>query len=205
MVPAASSFARWMRNGAEDARMHHLVHQPDLERLLGAHVLAGEDHVERGLETHALGQALRAARAGDESDLHLGEREDGLGRVGGDAIGAGQRELESAAQAGTVDGDDDRDAPLLDAVEHRVPEGARLRRVRRDLELEELVDVGAGDEVALLAGDEYRTDDAGVLLDPVDVRRELVDDGRRELVDRLAGQVEGEDGDAVDDLEGDGL
>ncbi len=48
----------------ENGRMHHLVHKADLERLLRAHVLSREDHVERRCERRraAAGAACRRCR-----------------------------------------------------------------------------------------------------------------------------------------------
>ena len=55
-VPAASAFARCDGDVAQDRRMHELVHEPALQRLLRPNVLGGEDHVERGLQAdHACG------------------------------------------------------------------------------------------------------------------------------------------------------
>ena len=59
-------------------------------------------------------QALRAAGAGDQAELHFGQRD--LRRAVGDAVMAAERELEAAAQRGAVDRGDDRLVERLDVV-----------------------------------------------------------------------------------------
>ena len=57
---------------------------------------------------------LRSARARDEPELHLGQREHRLRMIGRDAIAAGERALESAAETRAVDRGDDRHAQRLE-------------------------------------------------------------------------------------------
>ena len=56
------------------------------------------------LEPDELGQPLRAASAGQDAQHDLGQRQASLGACRGDAVVAGQRELQSAAKAVAVDG-----------------------------------------------------------------------------------------------------
>ena len=63
-----------------------------------------------------------------------------------DAIAAGERDLETAAEAGAVNRGDDGDAQRLQPVEQVLADAADALRVGRRPELEELLDVGAGDE-----------------------------------------------------------
>ena len=69
---------------------------------------AFEDHPQRLPQADESRQPLRAAPAGDQSELHLGEAEFGLRIVAGDAVAAGERELQPAAQARPVDDRDGR-------------------------------------------------------------------------------------------------
>ena len=63
------------RDLAQNRRMHHLVDETHLQRALRADAPAGENHVERGLQSDAPRQPLRAAHAGNQAELHLGQRE----------------------------------------------------------------------------------------------------------------------------------
>jgi hypothetical protein len=91
------------RHVTQDARMHELVDQADLQRLLGAHILAGENHVERTLQPDRLWQSLRSAGAGNQAKLHFGERKDGLRMFRSNAIRARERRFETATEARAVD------------------------------------------------------------------------------------------------------
>ena len=55
---------------------------------------------------------------GNQAELHLGKAEQGLGMIGGDAIVAGERQLEAAAEAGAVNRGDDRLGQGLDPAHH---------------------------------------------------------------------------------------
>ena len=109
------------RDAAEDALRHQLVDQADLERLGGAFGLAGQDDVERGADPDEPGQALATARAGKDADLHLGKPDDGLGRVGGDPPGAGERQLAPQADTGAVNRHHDRLGEALQPIDHLLP------------------------------------------------------------------------------------
>ena len=77
--------------------------------------------------------ALRAAAAGEEADLDLGQADARLVAVGDDPIVAGERQLEAAAHADAVDRRRDRLAaglePPVDQVQllRRFDEGAHRR------------------------------------------------------------------------------
>jgi hypothetical protein len=177
--------------------MDHLVHEPGLLRLLRADVLAGEDHVERHLQADNAWQPLRAADAGNEPELRLRKCEHCLGMIGRDAIPAREGEFESATHAGAVNGTDERNAKPLHSLEPLLAFGTRALRHLGGRKGQELVDVGAGDERVLLSADQHHTPDAHVALEGVEDLVELADDAVRELVDRLAAQVKGDDRDAV--------
>ncbi len=102
---SAGPFANWAGPGpgrvVHLGRRHHLVHQPDLQRLGRLHHSAGEDQVlgPRGADQpgHPLGAA--ASRDDPEQDLRLAQ----LGVVGAHPAVAAQRHLHAAAQGVTGD------------------------------------------------------------------------------------------------------
>jgi hypothetical protein len=116
-----------------------LVDEAHLIGLLGAHRIAGGAHFERVANAGDAGEALGAAGAGEEAELHFRNAE--LRGRYGDPIVAGERDLEAAAECGAVDRGDDRLGAILDHVydlrQHRL--GKSLGRV-------ELADVRAGEE-----------------------------------------------------------
>jgi len=80
-------------------------------------------------------QALRAAGAGQEAELHLGQAELRLARGRGHAVVAGQRDLQAAAEAAAVDGGDHRLREGLQAVHDRLASarqlGGHMKRAER--------------------------------------------------------------------------
>src|SRR5206468_8057595 len=126
--------------------------EPDPERLARVDARARQDHLERLAATHQPGQALRAAAARDDREIHLGEAE--LGVLAGDPDVTGERQLEAAAEREATDRSDDR----LAAAVHRgaeVDTPARVAEANRHLGRHELADVGTSRERALpSAGDD---------------------------------------------------
>src|SRR5581483_12077478 len=104
-------------------------------RLRRAYKIAGADHVERRLGADEPRQALRAARAGNDPELHL--RQAHLRRRQRHAVMAAERHFEAAAERGAVDRGDGGLARGLEAGDYEIEVG-RLER------LPELLDVGAG-------------------------------------------------------------
>ena len=96
-------------------------------------------------------QALAAARAGQDAELDFREADLCLGMVAGDAIGARQRELETAAQAPAVNSHRDGFAEIGNVVDQLLPFGREPLRLGGVGERHELLDVGAGDEIVGLA------------------------------------------------------
>ena len=147
--------------GRREVTVHDLVDQPDLERLVGADRIAAHDHLERLLRTRrrAAVAACRRRPAGCPSFTSGRPKR---ARLRADAVVAGERDLEAAAERGAVDRGHDRLRRALDHVEHRVQAGLHRR-------LAELGDVGAGDERAPGADDDDRLDGAlrDRLRDPV--------------------------------------
>ena len=189
---------------------HHGI--DELHRLgaVEPELVALEQELQRVGGRHHARDALGAAGAGKQADLDLGQADAGLVVVGGDALVAGEAELEAAAERGAVDGGDERLAAGLDAPvelrqlaalgeQHRrrgllalalgqVAERARQRFQQRQ--------VGAGAERLLARGDD-RALDRGVGRDLLDDRGQFLD--RREIDDvhRAPRHVPGDERDAV--------
>ena len=142
-------------------------------------------------------QALHAAPAGHDAEHHLGQAESRRRLVDDDAIAAGERQLEAAAEAEAADQRERRIRHGGEPLE-RVPAALDERdRVGLGLDVAELVDVGAGDESVRLA----RADDETLRRIAVELRRAprgIRRDRRADsvLVDR-AGLVEREPREAV--------
>ncbi len=90
------------------ARRHDLVDQAEFLGLRGAQLLALHEQAHQRVDDaeHAHG-AGHAAAARQQAELDLGEAELELGIVDRDAMVAGQRDLEAAAQRGAVERRDD--------------------------------------------------------------------------------------------------
>ncbi len=74
--------------------------------------------------------------------------------IGRDAVVTGEGKLESAAEAGAVDAHRDRLWKPGDAVEHVLAVGRQALGFGGRRERDELLDIGAGDEVFRLPGEE---------------------------------------------------
>src|SRR5262249_4317769 len=140
-------------------------------------------------------QALRAADAGEETELHLGEAEHGLGIVAAHPRAATERELEAAAQAGAVDGGDDGHQPaeIFETLQRLLTALRELRRLGGRAHRLEHIDVSTDEKAVLLAGGDEQTPHLPFLdrrLDLTERLRELLREAGVQRVDRLAGHVE---------------
>ena len=150
-------------------------------------VVALEQELQRIGRLQHPRDALRAAAAGEQSDLDLRQAEPRLVVVGGDAMMAGERELEAAAHRGAGDRRHPRLAAGLDAPEDQREVAHLLEQagIRRLLALRFLqlgigailrlqhAEVGAAAE-RVLAGGDHRALDGGVGRDLLDDRRKLL-------------------------------
>ena len=85
-----------------------------------ADLLALEQHLQRVARLHQARHALRAAGAGEQPDLHLGQADAGGIVIRQHAEMAGERQLEGAAEADAVHGRRERLAAGLEpAIEQR--------------------------------------------------------------------------------------
>jgi hypothetical protein len=195
---------RGQRDRPQQRGVHQLVHHAEPERLLGALGLAGEDHVEGGTRADQPWQALAPASAGEDAELDLRQADLRLRMIGGDPIVAREGELEAPAETRAVDADGDGLREARHPVEHVLAVGREPFRLGRRTELRELLDVGTGDEVVGLPREERDGTDARVLLQRLEAADELLLDRARDGIDRRALPVEGDDGDPVPDLPGQG-
>ena len=141
----------------------------------GSNLVALEQHLQRVRRLHQPRDALRAAAAGEQADLDLGQADARLLAVGDDAIVAGERQFETAAHADAIDRRGDRLAagfePPIDErqVAVSIDEGAHrgsspsalTSRAYSSPAVFEHGEVGAAGE-ALLAGGEDGAFDRGV-------------------------------------------
>ena len=106
---------------------------------------AARHELQRLVDPDQARQALRAARPGDEAELHL--REAGGRRIVEHPCVAREGDLETASERGPVDRRHDRLGAVLDGVED-------VRQMRLARRLCHLADVGSGDEGSPRAGDD---------------------------------------------------
>src|SRR5688500_18981467 len=99
-----------------------------------------------------------------------------------------------------MDCDDERSALRMNGVEKQLSFVTEPLRFVRRLDLKEFLDVGAGNEAVLLSADEGGSSHGQVALEAIEERDELVLHLPVELVDRLAGETDRDDGHATDQL-----
>src|SRR5438094_454808 len=204
-LPPRAPAARHPFGGGEgdirhDGGVHELVDEPEPKGLLRPLHFSREDHVERRARTDQARQPLAAARGRQHAQLHLGQTELRLGVVGSDAVMAGQSELEPAAQARAVDPDGDRLGKARHALEQCLTLGGQPLRFGSRRERDKFFDVRAGDEVVRLPREKRDRLHGLVALQRLEGGEEVRLYGARDLVDRLALQVECDDRDPVRDF-----
>ena len=82
--------------------------------------------------------------------MHLGQSQGELRVVGADPVGAGERELETAAEGKAMDGRNAREGQGLELIKHRLPGAHQRIALLGRADVDEFLDVGAGDEAAAL-------------------------------------------------------
>src|SRR5216684_8724452 len=180
----------------ENGGMDQLVDDAEAERLLGGFDLSGKDDVERRAGADQSGEPLATARAWENAELYLREAELRPGVIGSHAVPAGERELESTAQARSMDPDGDRFGEAGHPPQHFLPLGRKPLGFRGGGEPNERLYVRTRDEVLGFPRKERDGSHGGVVLQRIERREQVLLHRGRELVDRLALQVEGHDGNA---------
>src|SRR6266699_2820013 len=141
-------------------------------RLLRADHLAGEHELHGDPFAHEPRQALRAAVAGNNPQLHFGLAE--LGGFAGQAQGAGHSNLTSAAERESIDAGDHRLAQVLDQVEHALP-AVRVLLARDRVVLRQLANVRSSNKCLLArpGQDDYADIGMGITLNGMKRRPQL--------------------------------
>ncbi|MCY1542238.1 hypothetical protein D9M68_779760 [compost metagenome] len=144
-------------------------------------MLARQHQVQGGLRAHEARRALRAARARQQAQRHLGQPQPGARQR--DAVMRGQRHFQPAAQRGAVQHGHHGLGAGFDLVAE-VGQDGRLRRFA------EFADVGAGDEVPPGAG-QHDGAHLRVRLGVADGRSQVGAHGGAQRIDRR--MVDGDD------------
>ena len=130
------------------------------------------------------------------AEHHLGQSQGELRVIGADAVRAGERELEPAAEGKTVDGRNARKGQRIELIEYLLSGAHQSVALLGRTDIDELLDVGAGYETAALRG---AHDEADRLLRS-DLRErgsQILDDRRRQHVGRAPRHVAAEPGDPI--------
>src|SRR2546429_4880095 len=117
---------------------------------------------------------------------------------------AGKGELESSTEAGAMNADGDRLRKARHPVEHFLAAGRQSFSFGGGAERDELLDIGACDEVVGFAGEKGDRAYPRVVGERCEAGQELILDRPRNDVDRLALQVEYDGRDTIGDIPGDG-
>ena len=175
---------------AQLALRHQLVHQAEAQRLVRAYRFSGQHHFHRRAHADQAHAAHRAAESGMDTELHLRKAERHPLVIDGDAVAAGEGELEAAAQREAVNRRDGGAAERLEAVEHLLAGVNQAIAALGAGDAGEFLDVGAGDEAALL-GRQHHDTARRRQCDPIEQRIELAQHAAGEHVGggvRLVGQ-----------------
>ncbi len=193
-------------HGHEQGQRHHLVHQGRLEGSLGFEAPAREDEIQAAGKADQARQPLRPPRPRQKSKRHLGKADHGLGIVGGHAVAAGERGLQSSAQAGTVDGHHHRHGNAFQPIQDRLTRAGERFSLERAADLEEVLDVRARDEVVRFAAPDHDRLYGPVPLQLAQQGLELLQHALGEGIDLLPGHVDRDQEDAARvQLAGEGL
>ena len=180
--------------GLDVALGHDRIDEAERLGAAGARVAAGEHH-GHGLERiDQPRQAHRAAEPGMQAEHDLGKSERRI--LDRDAIVAGERDLEPAAEAIAVHDGDGRRRQAIEPVDHRVGlDEARLDRAGVGHGAK-FADVGAGDETLRLGGAQHQA----LRHVALEAREHVVELGEHVLGERVGAGVrlvEREPGDAL--------
>jgi len=89
---------------------------PFFNASLAADRIAADDHLDREFGTDRARQPLGATRARQQAEFHLGQAKPCV--LGCDAEVAGERDLETAAERGAMNGGNDRFRRVLHLAQH---------------------------------------------------------------------------------------
>ena len=172
------------------------IDQAELVRALGIEWATGEHHLHRRLNADGEDRTDRAAEPGVDAEADLGQSERDAFVVECDAIGAGERDFQSAAEGEAVDHRDRRAGQAFKPFQHLLAAPDQVVGLLLGVERGELLDVGARDEPALLARVQHDTRRSG-LFQFGDALIELQHHAARQHVGAGVMLVEAQPGDAL--------
>ena len=144
-----------LRRRAQSFARNDAVDEPRLERFVRRQRPARQHQIEGERGAEELDGAHRAAVTGVDPELHLGQPQRALVGVDDNAIVARERQLQSAPERKAVDRRHSGHGECRNSAEQRLTARRHLGRVRGIAQARELLDVGAEDEAAALAGLEH--------------------------------------------------
>jgi hypothetical protein len=177
-------------------RFRQRVQDALLDRLFGAQLLAFQHQRQAGLDADQPRQTLGAAATRQQAQLDFRQAELGFWVVERDAVVAGQRQLQPAAQRGAVERRHHRPAAGFQAAQEGLVLLGHGEGFGRIGDAVHLVDVGAGEELLLARGEDHALD-AGVRLDARDGLGKGTGEFLVEHVHGTARHVEGQGDDAI--------
>ena len=149
------------------------------------HRLTADDHVQRGFHAQHARQTLRAAGAGNQAQLDLGQRNAGARR--GDAVVAAQRQFQPAPHGHAVHGGDHRLGGVFQGQDH-----AQQVRLLQRFGRAKFADVGTARK-GLAGTGNHDGLDRGVVIGAVQAGGNALARGQAQTVDRRV--VQRDDGD----------
>ena len=155
---------------------------------------AGREHQLHGIDGPRLpDRAAGAAKTGEDTEVDFGEADPRRLIVDRDAIVAGQRQFQPAAEAKAVNARHHRHLEVFDAGEQCMGALQSLGQHREIAHRVELADVRASDKAAVLAAEQHHADHfarIGQILDPRHQCFELHDRFAAERIDRGIGGMD---------------
>ena len=185
-----------LRAGLEIGGCHQAVDEPHFECTRAAIRLALQHQVQGGPHAEQPHAPYRAAEPRMNAEHDLGQSEGELRVVGTDPVGAGERELETAAEGKALDGRNARKGQGVELIKHRLPGAHQRIALLGRADVDELLDVGAGYEAAALRRADDETDRL-LRSDLGESGSQILDDHRRQYVGGAPRHVAGEPGDAI--------
>ena len=168
---------------------HDFIHQAQTPRLARGNRAAGEHHVERRQVTHQRRQAHAAGKSGMNPQAHLGQSQARGSVLARQAISAGQRQFQAAAETKTVDHGHRRKRQAREPRADLLAELREFGGAHRVGDSFEFAHIGPGDEPGGLAGADDQSLERLVLQFsqmPVQFQQHFL----RQHVGRLAGDIE---------------
>ncbi len=176
---------------------HYVIHQPNFPRLARPQRLAGEDHLQCRADANQTRQTLGSSRTREQPQLNLGQAQYRFRIIGTDAPMAGQGQLQTATEAGSVDGGNHRNSERVN-IRHDFPSliRQRLRLLGRGATVDH-VDIGPGNKVVRLGGDKHHAAQILVVTDRFNDGANLATKLCLEGIHLLARHVDSDHGDIV--------